>query len=61
MGTDDELLTAQQVAEMLKLKNVKSLYWLRYQGKAPECIKIGRELRFRRSSVLAWLDAQPAQ
>ncbi len=57
--TEDELLTADEVCEILKLKK-SQLYGLTMQ-KHEDAIprrKIRKELRFVRSEVMAWVDRQ---
>ena len=53
---DDILLTADETVRMLKLKNRKALYWLNYTGQGPSSVLIGRELRYFKSDVLAYID-----
>jgi len=60
----DELLTVEELASVFKLTRW-TIYNLtrqrnRCEGALPY-IKIGRELRFRRSAVEAWLLAQEAR
>jgi excisionase family DNA binding protein len=52
----DAVLTLEEVASLLKLEpsTVYSLTRARSKSPIPH-IKIARKLRFRRSSVLAWL------
>lgn len=52
-----ELLTPQVLAEGLGVP-VQTLYVWRTKGAGPRAIKVGRHLRYRRSDVEAWLDAQ---
>jgi predicted DNA-binding transcriptional regulator AlpA len=59
MSEVDELLTTAEAAALLKI-DVKALYWLRYTRNAPKARKIGRELRFLRSDVIAWIIGHPA-
>jgi predicted DNA-binding transcriptional regulator AlpA len=52
----DPLLTIEQVSDWLgKPKN--TLYAWRTRGLGPECIKVGNSLRYRRSAVEAYLEA----
>jgi excisionase family DNA binding protein len=52
----DELLNIEQAAEILSVSK-RSLYEWRMRGKGPQAVKIGRELRYRRTDVDAYLDA----
>lgn len=56
----DVLLTADETVEMLKLGNRKALYWLNYTKQGPPARKLGRELRYWRSEVIAYMNALPA-
>lgn len=56
-GALDPLLRAQAVADALDIP-VQTLYVWRTKGAGPRGIKVGRHLRYRRSDVEAWLDAQ---
>jgi excisionase family DNA binding protein len=47
-------LTLSQLAAHLSV-SVQTLYDLRSKGRGPRGFRIGRELRFRRSEVDAWL------
>jgi predicted DNA-binding transcriptional regulator AlpA len=40
---------------------VQSLYDLRSQGRGPTGFRVGRQLRFRRSEVSAWLERMEAE
>ena len=57
---DDELsvlpalLSPQQLAGFLQIP-VKTLYQWHYLGTGPAALRIGRHLRYRRSSVARWL------
>jgi predicted DNA-binding transcriptional regulator AlpA len=52
----DELLTAQDLADLLHV-NVQSIYDQRHRGTGPRGIRpAGGKLLFRRSDVDAWLD-----
>jgi excisionase family DNA binding protein len=53
----DELMTTEQVATYLTVP-VPTIYQWRLRGGGPTAIRVGRHLRFRRSEVDAWLDAQ---
>ncbi len=51
---DTQLLNARQVANYLQL-SVLTIYDWAQKGKLP-AIKVGRNWRFRRSDLQAWLD-----
>lgn len=51
-----QLLTPEQVAEMLGLK-VKTLYNWRLVGEGPQAIKVGKYLRYRPEAVEAYIDS----
>lgn len=57
----NELLTAEELVAELKIP-IQRLYDWRNRGNGkdhgPESIKIGTELRFRRSDVEAWLEGR---
>ena len=48
---DDELLTAQELADYLKIP-------LRQEGTGVRGLRIGKHLRFRRSDVEMWLESK---
>lgn len=50
----DELLTLQQVAELLDVSPNTIYYW-RYQGTGPRGHKVGKWVRYWRSDVIAWM------
>jgi len=56
MLVDEEMLTAEEVAELLKL-STKTLLRHSRDGQVPG-MKIGRVLRFQRSELLALLGAR---
>ena len=58
-GTTDEerLLTPSAVATILDVPRQTLLNW-RTSGKGPLGIRVGRHLRYRRSSLNAWIDEQ---
>lgn len=60
IGMDDRLMTTEQVADYLTVP-VATIYNWRVQGEGPRASRVGRHLRFRRSDVDAWLDAQAEQ
>ncbi len=52
----DRLLTASEVAEMLAVPE----RWIRdasREGRIP-CVRLGRYVRFRRETVLAWIESR---
>lgn len=53
------LMTIEEVADFLRLP-VRTLYYWRQSGDGPQPYKAGRHLRYKRSEVEAWLDAQAA-
>lgn len=50
----DELLTLQDVAELLEVSPNTVYYW-RYQRTGPKGHKVGRRVRYWRSDVMEWL------
>ena len=61
--TDNDILTVAEVAEILKCKQSSIYNLTRNRGKARydnpiPVLKLPMGLRFRRSSVLAWLKSQ---
>ncbi len=54
---DDHLLDTQQVAKVFKC-TAQWLERLRIEGRGPKYVKIGRLVRYRRSSVEAWIAEQ---
>lgn len=50
-----ELLTLQQVAELLEVSPNTIYYW-RYQRTGPRGHKVGRQVRYWKSEVLRWLE-----
>lgn len=55
MTSNDELLTIEEVAEILGVKP-RTMYAYRSQGKGPKSFRRGRELRYRREDVDAYLE-----
>ena len=55
-GPHVELLTVRAVAQMLALSRTSVLRGV-HAGRIPAHMKIGRACRWRRSELLAWLDA----
>ena len=53
----DRLLTITDLSEMLGVP-VDTLYGWRHRGEGPAGYRIGRDVRYRRAAVEAWLDTQ---
>lgn len=51
----DELMTPEQLAEYLQV-SPGTLANDRYLGRGPKFIRIGRQIRYRRADILAYLD-----
>jgi excisionase family DNA binding protein len=56
--TDDTFMTLTEVAELART-TPGAIYQWRRRGKGPRARRVGKQLLFRRSDVLAWIDAQP--
>jgi len=58
----EPVLTTSELAEYLGV-NVQAIYDLRNDGRGPSGFRVGREIRYRVSDVLGWLDGlhEPAQ
>ena len=54
---DDELLTMQEVADVVRVPVATLRYW-RHLGTGPRSFRIGRSVRYWRTEVFAWLDDQ---
>lgn len=55
---NDEVMLTDEVAEFLRKPTAKSLAMDRYLRRdTPPYLKIGRRILYRRSDVLAWLEA----
>ena len=54
---DDELLTMQEVANVVRVPVATLRYW-RHLGTGPRSFRIGRSVRYWRTEVFAWLDDQ---
>ena len=54
---DDELLTLQEVAVVVRVPVATLRYW-RHLGTGPHSFRIGRSVRYWRTEVFAWLDDQ---
>jgi predicted DNA-binding transcriptional regulator AlpA len=55
-----DLLVPSQLAQMLGKSTAALAQW-RYLGTGPQFIKLGRNVRYRRHDVEAWLDQQTVQ
>lgn len=53
----ERLLTISELSEMLGIP-VDTLYGWRHRGQGPQGYRVGRHVRYRRSSVEAWLDTR---
>lgn len=54
---DDGVITRPEFAALAKVAPETTRRWAR-EGYGPPVLKLGRLVRYRRSSVLAWLAAQ---
>jgi predicted DNA-binding transcriptional regulator AlpA len=54
---DDELLSIQEVADLVRVPVATLRYW-RHLGTGPRSFRIGRSVRYWRMEVFAWLDEQ---
>lgn len=54
---EDRLLTFEELADILGC-SAGHLRNLKYRGRAPVAVKLGRSVRFRLSDVRAWIDEQ---
>ncbi|RAX45007.1 DNA-binding protein [Arthrobacter sp. AQ5-06] len=52
-----ELMTLEEAALFLK-KSPAQMRWMRHAGTGPRSAKVGGRVMFRKSDVLAWIDAQ---
>ena len=55
--TDDELMSITEVAALVRAPQATLRYW-RHLGTGPHSFRIGRSVRYWRTDVLTWLDAQ---
>lgn len=53
----DQLLTSEQVAELLQVPESTVGLW-RQQGTGPAWLRIGKYVRYRREDVRVWVVAQ---
>ena len=57
--TEDELLTLQEVANVVRVPVATLRYW-RHVGTGLRSFRIGRSVRYWRTEVYTWLDSQSA-
>lgn len=57
---DDDLLTIDEVAEMLRIPVATLRYW-RHLGEGPQGFKVGRRVVYWRHAVRHWLQEQCVQ
>jgi excisionase family DNA binding protein len=55
---DDVYLTIEEAAALIR-STPAAIYQMRRRGQGPPARRPGARLLFRRSELLAWLDAQP--
>ena len=60
VGNDEDFLTLQEVAEILRVP-VNTLRWWRQRGDGPPFFKIGRHLVTTIGDLRVWLQAQREQ
>ena len=53
----ERLMTLTELSELLGVP-MSTLYAWRYRGEGPAGYRIGRHVRYRRSVVEAWIEAQ---
>lgn len=58
-STEPEVLTLEEAAALLSMHPKVVAKYVRERGLP--ALRIGREYRFRRSALMAWLDAQTVQ
>ena len=54
---NDELLTIAEVAAIVRAPVATLRYW-RHLGTGPRSFRVGRGVRYWRTDVIAWLEAQ---
>ena len=52
-----EWVTVDEAAVITKLKR-KRIYWLNKRGRFASAFKVGRDLRFDRQELFAWMNKQ---
>jgi predicted DNA-binding transcriptional regulator AlpA len=55
-----ELMTLAELCEELSITEPTAYYW-RQTGKGPKGARIGKNLRYRRADVQAWVDSKFAE
>ena len=53
----EKLLTPEEVAQYLNVP-LRTVYAWRYAGSGPQGFRVGRHVRWRRSTVERWIDEQ---
>ena len=54
---NDDLLTIAEVADLLRVPVATLRYW-RHLGTGPHSFRIGRSVRYWRTEVIRWIEAQ---
>lgn len=54
---EDELMSLKEVAALVRAPEATLRYW-RHLGTGPHSFRVGRSVRYWRTDVIAWLDAQ---
>jgi excisionase family DNA binding protein len=52
------ILTTQQLAKLLQLPSVSTIYEWNKKGTGPRAYRVGRYLRYRKDEVLRWLESR---
>ena len=60
MTCQSDLLTTEDVAELLQLSPYSLMVW-RSRGQGPAYVKVGRLVRYKRADVEAWIHARRSQ
>jgi excisionase family DNA binding protein len=60
MESSERLMTLADVSEMLGIP-INTLYRWRVRGECPTGYRVGRDVRYRRSAVDAWLETHTDQ
>jgi excisionase family DNA binding protein len=55
-----QLLSVRQLSRYLDVP-VSSIYRWRHEGRGPRGFRVGKEVRFKQTDVLKWLDQQAAR
>jgi len=55
---DDPLMTRKEAAQLLRVPVATMAQWLYKGASGPPCYRVGRFALYKRSEVLAWVDAQ---